>query len=240
MQTGRAVAACLDDGTLRGAREALEGAGFALVGVARTAGETLDMARALQPELVLADAVLPGGDAVWLAEQLACAPMNVYPALLVMLPEGLGVPGLERLPRFGAAAVEKPLRAGDIERALRAIPPDVLPPRKALRLETLLNALGVPAHPGRQALFHAVALGLRDRRRLDNLRDGIYPLAGAACGMSAAQAERAMRHVIDTAWRTGEIEQQQRIFGDTIDARRGRPTCGEMIAQLADILRWEG
>ena len=50
----------------------------------------------------------------------------------------------------------------------------------------------------------------------------------------------AMRHAIDVAWRTGEIEQQQAIFGDTIDARRGKPTCGEMIALLADILRWEG
>ena len=29
-------------------------------------------------------------------------------------------------------------------------------------------------------------------------------------------------------------------FGDTIDAKRGSPTCGEMIAQIADILRWEG
>jgi hypothetical protein len=46
--------------------------------------------------------------------------------------------------------------------------------------------------------------------------------------------------VIEVAWRTGEIDEQARIFGDTIDARRGRPTCGEMIAQLADILRWEG
>ena len=240
MQTGRAVAACLDGGTLQGVREALKGAGFALEGAAASAGEALRMVRTIQPELLLADAVLPGGDAVWLAERLACTPMNVYPALLVMLPEGLNVPGIERLPVFGAATVGKPPCAAGIERALRQVPPDVLPPGKARRLEALLDALGVPAHPGRQVLVHAVGLGFRDRRRLDNLRDGIYPAAGAACGLSAAQAERAMRHVIDSAWRTGEIEQQQRIFGDTIDARRGRPTCGEMIAQLADILRWEG
>ena len=50
----------------------------------------------------------------------------------------------------------------------------------------------------------------------------------------------AICHVIDCAFRTGEIERQHRIFGDTIDARRGKPTGGEMIAQLADILRWEG
>ena len=59
-------------------------------------------------------------------------------------------------------------------------------------------------------------------------------------GMTPAQAERAIRYVIDAAWRTGAMEEQNRIFGDTIDARRGRPPCGEMIAQLAEHLRWEG
>ena len=68
----------------------------------------------------------------------------------------------------------------------------------------------------------------------------LYPAVAGHAGMTPAQAERAIRHVIDAAWRTGQIEQQNRIFGDTIDARRGKPTSGEMIAQLAEELRWEG
>ena len=59
-------------------------------------------------------------------------------------------------------------------------------------------------------------------------------------GADARHVERAIRHVIDVAWRSGEMEAQYKIFGDTIDAKRGSPTCGEMIAQIADILRWEG
>ena len=78
------------------------------------------------------------------------------------------------------------------------------------------------------------------KARLQNLRDRVYPDAAKPLGRTGAQAERAIRHVIEAAWRTGEIDRQQAIFGDTVDARRGRPTCGEMIAQLADILRWEG
>ena len=68
----------------------------------------------------------------------------------------------------------------------------------------------------------------------------VYPEAARPLGGTPAQAERAIRHVIEVAWRRGDIEAQNELFGDTIDARRGRPTCGEMIAQLADILRWEG
>ena len=115
-----------------------------------------------------------------------------------------------------------------------------LPKPRAIRLDQLLDALGIPAHPGREMLKCAAALAWRDSTRLSNLRDRIYPDAARPLGRTGAQAERAIRHVIEAAWRTGEIERQNRIFGNTIDARRGRPTCGEMIAQLADILRWEG
>ena len=66
-----------------------------------------------------------------------------------------------------------------------------------------------------------------------------YPEVARQTGLSPAQVERALRHAIDAAWRNGAIEHQHRIFGDTIDARRGKPTCGEMIAQLAEELRWE-
>ena len=44
-----------------------------------------------------------------------------------------------------------------------------------------------------------------------------------------------MRHAIDLAWRSDQVDNQYRIFADTIDARRGQPTCGEMISRLADI-----
>ena len=123
---------------------------------------------------------------------------------------------------------------------LSALDDGDLPPEKAAALTDLLDRLGVPEHFGREALYRAAALCWRDRRRLANLRDRVYPDAGRPFGRTGAQVERAVRHVIDAAWRTGAMDEQQRIFGDTIDARRGRPTCGEMIAQLADILRWEG
>ena len=85
-----------------------------------------------------------------------------------------------------------------------------------------------------------MALVWADRRLLRALKAALYPRACLGTGLTPVQAERAIRHVIDVAWREGAIEQQHRIFGETIDARRGKPTCGEMIAQLAEELRWEG
>ena len=58
-------------------------------------------------------------------------------------------------------------------------------------------------------------------------------------GVSARKVEQNMRYAIELAWKHGQIDEQYRIFRGTIDAQRGKPTCGEMISQLADMLRME-
>jgi two-component system response regulator (stage 0 sporulation protein A) len=138
-------------------------------------------------------------------------------------------------------ALETPVDADRLKAALDALSkrPRALPENKAARLNALLDALGVPLHRGRDCLVLAVALAWHDAGRVASLKDGVYPEVARQTGLSPAQVERALRHAIDAAWRNGAIEHQHRIFGDTIDARRGKPTCGEMIAQLAEELRWE-
>ena len=244
MQTtqARAVAACLPSTDRDTCLAALEGAGYVVAAVAGDVDRAIELARSLRPQVVLADAILPGGDGVALAERLVRTPLDFYPWLLLKRPAGLKLPGEARLSGLGAVAIDPPVTANVIRDALSmcASRADRLPPFKEERLEALMTELGVPVHPGREMLSRAVALCWRDAKRVHNLRDLVYPPAGAALGRSPEQAERAIRHVIEAAWRTGEIDRQQAIFGDTVDARRGRPTCGEMIAQLADILRWEG
>ena len=244
MQTGqpRALIACLDAMDARRFAEALGRAGYEPVGAVRSFSEVLPKLRACQCELLLAEAVLPGGDGVALARSIAGAALNLYPHALLTAMPGFKLPGEGALYGLGAARIDAPPTAQAIADAVAALDEraHVLPEYRASRLRALMDRLGVPGHPGRDMLMCASALVWRDRRRLDNLRDRVYPGAGKPFGKTGPQAERAIRHVIEAAWRTGEIDEQQRIFGDTIDARRGRPTCSEMIAQLADILRWEG
>lgn len=237
----RAVAAGFSRGldVLTGALGAV---GYRLAGRAPDGSGALRLMRGVQPDLVVCDAILPGMDGVAFARQARRLKLNAQPAILLLKPRGLRLPGEADLAKLGALAVEAPLTAEGLARALDALAslPVELPPEKAARLEALLDALGIPAHPGRECLRSAVALAWADRRRLSALKRGLYPQAARCAGLRPDQAERAIRHVIDAAWRTGQIEQQHQIFGDTIDARRGRPTGGEMIAQLAEELRWEG
>ena len=221
---------------------ALSAAGFDAAGRAHSADGALALIESAPADLLLADAVLPGLDGVALAESALQRPLWVRPAVILTAPRGLSVPGAERLAGLNACLLTGTPGPADIAAAFREIAdrPPALPPASAARLDAALDSLGVPVHPGRRALAAAAALAWQDRRRLSDMKHRLYPRAGQLCGLTAAQAERAMRYAIDAAWRTAAIEAQDRLFGDTIDARRGRPTCGEMIARLADILRWEG
>ena len=238
----RAVIACLDERRTAELASLLTDAGFEPSAIARDADNALEAIRLHRPALILTDAVLPGLDGIGLARRVLEEALSRYPFTIILCPEGLALPGRENLSDLGAAALAEPFRAEDLRSAYEALSArsHALPEGRAIRLDRLLDALGIPEHPGREMLKCAAALAWRDSDRLSNLRDRIYPDAARPLGRTAAQAERAIRHVIEAAWRTGEIERQNRIFGNTIDARRGRPTCGEMIAQLADILRWEG
>lgn len=220
---------------------ALRGAGLDPVGFAADGREALALLRRFEPEVLAADVVLPGLDGPGLAEAAQRLPLNTHPRVLLMESPGLAMPGGD-LSELGAARVDRPPSAEELAEALGRLDAagPTLPKAQRARLSALLDGLGVPEHPGKRALAAAVALAWQDRRCLTDMKRRLYPCAGALSALTAEQAERAMRYAIDAAWRTGSIEVQNRIFGDTIDARRGRPTCGEMIARLADILRWEG
>ena len=209
---------------------------------AASAADALATIGRLQPDVVIADAILPGMDAMALARAALSLKLNRYPDFIVLRLPGVPLSGTEDARALGVVFAEKPVSARNIADGLEALAGGnrPLPPEKAARLDQLLDALGVPDHPGRTCLFRAITRTWLDRRRVYRLRNELYAPIGSVLNMSVAQVDRAMRHAIGAAWRTGAIEHQNRIFGDTIDARRGTPTCGEMIAQLADILRWEG
>ena len=222
-------------------KEALERAGCELIHETDSALEALRCIGSRSIELVLADAVLPGLDGVELVRRIRALPLRVHPMAVLMRLPGMPIPGVDQLKALEAALVDKPVTGEALSGAIARLSgrEKQLPEKKAARLEALLDELGVPEHLGRQCLSKAVALAWADQRTVYALRDKLYPQVARCFDRTSDQVERAIRHVIDTAWRTGEIERQHRIFGDTIDASRGRPTCGEMIAQLADILRWE-
>lgn len=221
---------------------ALSDAGVELLSMETGAGAALRGLQRRQPDLLIADMELPlmeGSEFVLRAVHSREFPR---PAAILLHHAHFLLPRQAELEALGVRILNKPLDSAVLSRAIAEIEsaPPRFPSEERAHAKRLLDALGVPEHLGRQCLEAAILLCTADPRMQRSLAGRLYPAVGRLCGVSAAQAERAMRHVIDLAWQSNQFENQYRIFADTVDAKRGQPTCGEMISRLSDILRLEG
>lgn len=227
------AAAFQPDGDRVGAM--LSGMGFSEIVRVQNGMDALRMVQSRPVDAVVVDAVLPGLDGFALEERIERTRLTVRPAVIV-----LTVPGMRM--RGGCETLQKPVDEEALRCALERLRPEVreFSPERMRRAEEILDKLGVPEHCGRDYLLRAVMIAWADGRFAQAVTTRLIPAVAARFGVSARHVDRAMRHAIDVAWRSGEIDAQYELFGDTIDAARGCPTCSEMIAQIADILRWEG
>lgn len=54
-----------------------------------------------------------------------------------------------------------------------------------------------------------------------------------------SRVERAIRHAIEVAWERGSTDYIDKLFGYTVNHRKGKPTNSEFIALISDKLRLE-
>jgi len=232
---GRAVIASALPEEAAALRRMLEDVGFSETVCVSDGLSALRRAQEAPADVIVADAVLPVLDGNALRERVYELPMNVYPAIALLAAKGMCL-------KSSACVLEKPADAQSLVRAIDSLRPEnrTAPEKKRRFARQMLHSLGIPEHPGGEYLLRAVEIVYMDGRLVKSLSARVYPAVAAQFGANEKQVARAMRHVIDAAWRGGEMEAQYKIFGDTIDAARGNPTLSEMIARIADILRWEG
>lgn len=221
----------------------LSRAELSLEAMLRDGRDVLAELAALHPDLLILDAHLPGMEGALVARAvLGEAGLPVRPKVLLIRAREYPLHGAEEIEEMGAVILDSPFEQADLDDAVRRLERTPLRFSQGLhvRAEQLLDELGVPVHPGRDCLKYAAMIASRDARMFGRLRSALYARVGEICGMRTEQAERAMRHAINAAWKSDKFENQYRIFADTVDAGRGEPTLSEMIARLADILRLEG
>lgn len=237
-QIRAAVAAAAAEGVRIQLMRALAESGIELLAMERSASSAMDAVARLRPDLLAVDEQLPQLNGSALAYAARTAKLPVRPAVILLHDPGMALPGRDALEETGVIRLEKPLTGARLSRAVRSLEaaPPFFPEEERRLTDQLLDALGMPDHIGRKCMKTAVLLCVGDTRMRHGLMSRLYPETGELCGLSAAQAERSMRHAIDLAWQSNQFENQYRIFADTVDAGRGQPTCGEMISRLADIL----
>lgn len=214
----------------------LEAAGFS-VSTAADGGEAYRRCMDETPDAVVADAVLPTLDGAGLAARIRRSHISFRPGIVICTYQGFA----RKAQLTGVSVIQKPVSADALLRAIAETTLENRSPSQDMltRINCMLDELGVPAHPGRDFLTDAVFLATEDQRLITALTGRLYPLVARRGGAKSDAVERAMRHVIEKAWSLGSIEKQYSMFRGTIDAARGKPTCGGMIAQLSELMRME-
>ena len=105
-------------------------------------------------------------------------------------------------------------------------------------IRQILLELGAPDHlTGHPYMVQAILMVVEDRMYIQNITFGLYPQLGAKFDTTASRVERAMRHLIEVTWTRGDLSVLDRYFGNTVSAARGKPTNGEFIARIANVVR---
>lgn len=109
-------------------------------------------------------------------------------------------------------------------------------PEKEIR--RILLELGAPDHlAGHPYVIRAILLVMGDRMYINNITFRLYPQLAAEFDTTAARVERAIRHMIEVTWSRGDLDVLNRYFGNTVSASRGKPTNGEFIARLSNVVK---
>ena len=104
----------------------------------------------------------------------------------------------------------------------------------------ILRDIGIPAHvKGYWYLREAVLMASDDIELIGAMTKELYPSVAKRFDSTAVRVERAIRNAIEIAWTRGDIDTIEKYFGYTVSSCKGKPTNGEFIALVADILRLE-
>ena len=115
----------------------------------------------------------------------------------------------------------------------RAGSPD--PEREVRRI---LLELGAPDHlAGHPYVIRAILLVMGDRLYINNITFGLYPQLALEFDTTTARVERSIRHMIEVTWSRGDLDVLEKYFGNTISASRGKPTNGEFIARISNVVK---
>jgi len=104
----------------------------------------------------------------------------------------------------------------------------------------ILLEIGIPAHiKGYQYIREGIIMAFNDRNMLHYITKFLYPAIAKKYKTTSSSVERTIRHAIEVAWRRGNIDTLEEVFGNTVCAGRGKPTNSEFMALLTDKFRLE-
>lgn len=101
------------------------------------------------------------------------------------------------------------------------------------KVDKLLMKVGVPPHAkGYGHIKTALKLLEKDPTYIDELTKRLYPAVAEERGTSSRGVERGIRHGVESAFDRMPPELQEEMFGNIINAGKGKATNGEFLAVM--------
>ena len=223
---------------------ALQNGGYQIVGTATDGQSAIEQLKAVAPEVVVLDLMLPKADGITVLKSL---PREKRPKILMMaafatdyVAGAAAAAGVDFLMLKPCAAQTVAERVGEILEADRVIAGkrQAAEPDIETMVTNVIHEIGVPAHiKGYQYLREAIIIAVGDMEVINAITKVLYPQVAKTFSTTPSRVERAIRHAIEVAWDRGDLDTLQRFFGYTVSNTKGKPTNSEFIALIADRLQ---
>ena len=105
------------------------------------------------------------------------------------------------------------------------------------KIVKVLNKLGVPVHlKGYKYIVEAIALCYENTEI--RMSKELYIEIASRHNDKPSRVERAIRHAIEVTWSKIDEDVSQEIFGNSIDARKGKPVNTQFLKTVASYLKY--
>ncbi len=228
-----------------------------------TAGfdDILEQAEQLQPDMILSDICLNGGDGISLLQ--ACRNGSllrdtkfvfltaVTSQKIIDIAYDVGADYylmLNQEPKFIARMLERILEVQYDARRKKKQQENMTNEQKRFLFEStlendvtkMIRSIGIPAHiKGYQYIREGIILSIKDPDTLNYITKYLYPSIAQKYHTTTSSVERAIRHAIEVAWNRGKLDTMENLFGYSVNSGKGKPTNSEFIALIADKFRLE-
>lgn len=223
--------------------------------------EILEQAESVQPDMIISDLCLTGGDGITLlqkcrkTESLKNIKFIFLTAVtaqsIIDLAYETGADYyfmLNQEPQFIARILERIMEAHYLDKQKRQQQENMTMEQKQFLFDStlendvtkIIRELGIPAHiKGYQYIREGIVMSVKEPEILNYITKYLYPAIAKKYHTTTSSVERAIRHAIEVAWNRGKLDVMDDLFGYSVNSGNGKPTNSEFIALIADKFRLE-
>ncbi len=222
-----------DANAASGLSEILSALGMEIAGSVSTIREIHDFLLRRECDFVFASIFLPMLPIEGIEDGIFSLPLYKRPAILYFAPQNAG----EMMLKAFSPVITLPTDANILGKKLSEIYPVKVRDKDFHKAEEILSRMGFSDGPARKYLSHASALSANDINAARSLKRSVYPAVSKAFSVHETKIADDMRRTIDKTFLSGDIENQYRLFGSSIDETRGKPTVSQLIALVGEMIR---